>query len=54
MKYRKRPVVIDAWPIAGLLKTMREDRASLHEEVHAALDAGKILPLAPHQPRRGA
>jgi hypothetical protein len=46
LKYRKRPVVIDAWPIADLLKTMRTDRAGLPEKVRAALDAGKLLPLA--------
>jgi hypothetical protein len=45
MKYRKRPVVIDAWPVADLLKAVR-DGAPLPDEVRAALDAGVLMRTA--------
>lgn len=43
MKYRKKPVVIDAWPVADLLKAAAGNWAALPSEVAAAYERGEIL-----------
>lgn len=42
MKVRKKPVVIDAWPIADLLRIAQMGAASLPKEVRSAYTEGLI------------
>ena len=43
MKYRKLPVVVNAWPVADLIKYAKEDWGEMPEEVNLAYDICDIL-----------
>ena len=43
MKFRKRPVVIDAWPVADLLWAAKHNWPSLPTELREAYDKGAVL-----------
>jgi hypothetical protein len=42
-EYRKKPVVIKAWPVAEILRAMERDWAALPSEVVAAYDAAVLV-----------
>lgn len=42
MKYRKKPVVIDAWPVEDLLSDFTSGEQFLPEPVHAAWQQGVL------------
>lgn len=43
MKYRKKPVVIEAWKIADLLAAAKNDWKALPKQVADAYDRGQVL-----------
>ena len=43
MKFRKKPVVIEAWPVAELLAAASDDWRTLPEPVRAAYELGDVL-----------
>lgn len=43
MRYRKKPVLVEAWPIADLLKTAKASWRDLPEVVSRAYTAGSIV-----------
>lgn len=43
MKYRKRPIVIDAWPTVDLLRAAKKDWSALPVQVRDAYERGEIL-----------
>ena len=45
-KYRKKPVVIDAWPVRELLKHASTEWTNLPEEVVNEYEKGNVLFLA--------
>ena len=45
-KYRKKPVVIDAWPVRELIKNAQQGWTALPESIRQAYDKGDVLFLA--------
>ena len=43
MKYRKKPVVIDAWPVRKILQDAAHDWQALPAEVRAAYETGVFV-----------
>ena len=42
-KYRKKPVVVEAWNIGGLLTAAREEWTVLPEAISKAYESGEII-----------
>ena len=52
MKFRKRPITIDAWTVAGLLSDFEHNGGFFDEEIANAHRDGVIVLEPPHKPRQ--